>query len=197
MTLSLWIVSRYLLATMSMVVFSTVSSAWLATAQAQQSPSEHLPQRRLYEELQSKKSEIDESEARVNLPASSLAAEPLAFTRSQGDELLFSIDAKSIAHAGLGVVRFILVAQGKDGTFDTRNTSYESINCVTRELKVHALARADGSWREIVSEWRPIRSQHHVLLANDFLCNLRSSRSASQALSRLRSPESALKRDYP
>jgi hypothetical protein len=161
---------------------------------AQQSPTEHMPQRGLYEELRGKKGDDENTEAPVKLPAAQpLAADLMAFGRSRDGELTYLLDRTSISMPGNSIVRYALVAQSQAGA---RNVSYESINCRTREIKVHAVGRSDGTWRDPGGDWRALRTQQHALLANDFLCDVRGTRRLDEVLARLRNPELATKRDY-
>jgi hypothetical protein len=161
---------------------------------AQQSPTDHMPQRGLYEELRGKKGNDENAEAPVKLPAAQpRAADLMAFGRSRDGELTYLLDRTSISMPGNSIVRYALVAQSQAGA---RNVSYESINCRTREIKVHAVGRGDGTWREPGGDWRTLRTQQHVLLANDFLCDVRGTRRPDDVLTRLRDPELATKRDY-
>jgi hypothetical protein len=52
-----------------------------------------------------------------------------------------------------GVVRFTLVARSPSGA---ENVSHEGIRCKNGVYKVYAFGRADRTWTERASDWRPI-----------------------------------------
>jgi len=89
----------------------------------------------------------------------------------------FFIDTESIEVLGKGEFRYTLVA--RSGTAAT-NASYEGLRCLTRERRLYAVGRSDGTWvPPRKSEWRPFSrteySQIHVILSADYFCPDRQS----------------------
>jgi len=99
------------------------------------------------------------------------------------------IDSGSLAVGEDGVVRYTLVVRSDMGA---ENVSYEGIRCVTREHKIYAHGRRDGSWRERRdAEWKPIGQAHSegatFVLYEDFFCPMRGTvRSPSDAIAALK-----------
>jgi len=99
------------------------------------------------------------------------------------------VDAASLSVGEDGVIRYILVVKSDMGAV---NVTYEGIRCVTREHKVYAYGRRDGSWKEPQGvEWKKIGSASLegplYLLYNDFFCPGRQAvRSAGEAIAALK-----------
>jgi CNP1-like family len=100
------------------------------------------------------------------------------------------VDRASLTVDDDGVIRYILVVKSDMGA---RNVTYEGIRCVTREHKVYAYARRDGSWAEPhhSEEWRKIATADLegpiYLLYADFFCPGRAAvRSADEAIAALK-----------
>lgn len=116
------------------------------------------------------------------------------------------VDSASLAVGEDGVVRYVLVVKSDMGA---ENVSYEGIRCVTRERKVYAHGRRDGSWRELREpEWEKIGQAQLegpiFVLYEDFFCPGRSAvKSAGEAIAALkkgfhpRSSDDASMRDTP
>ena len=84
----------------------------------------------------------------------------------------FFVDAVSISVGEDGVARYTMIVKSPAGA---DNVSFEGIRCATREKKLYAFGRKEGSWsRARVSRWEPIRYQdinrHHHVLYDDFFC---------------------------
>ena len=101
----------------------------------------------------------------------------------------FFVDAASVSVGEDGVVRYALVARSPSGA---TNTSYEGIRCSSRERKLYAFGRDDGTWSQARSaQWSPITgiqaNLQQATLADDFFClRDRPVRSAEQAVRALR-----------
>ena len=99
------------------------------------------------------------------------------------------IDAASVGVGADGIIRYTLVIRSDMGA---ENVAYEGIRCVTRERKVYAYGRRDGSWRELRDpEWKKIGQAHLegpiFVLYEDFFCPGRGLvRSASEAIAALK-----------
>jgi hypothetical protein len=84
----------------------------------------------------------------------------------------FYIDASTLNPGKDGVVRYVLVVHTRGGA---TNISFEGIHCVTRELKIYASGRRDGTWAKArKSDWRPIENKpvnrQHAALSRDLFC---------------------------
>ena len=84
----------------------------------------------------------------------------------------FFIDGSTISIGNDGVVRYVLVLKTSGGA---TNVSLEAMRCGTRELKLFAVGRSDGTWDKIQNpQWRLIENKlinhHHAILSRDFLC---------------------------
>lgn len=84
----------------------------------------------------------------------------------------FFVDAASISTGEDGVVRYTMIVRSPSGA---DNVSFEGIRCASRERKLYAFGRKEGSWsRARASKWEPIRFQdrnrHHHMLYDDFFC---------------------------
>lgn len=120
----------------------------------------------------------DESESRpwqevaVQLPASPRQESLLPFYVSASTNNQFFVDASTLTVAEDGVVRFVLVVVGAEGG---RNVSFEGMRCETKERRIYASGRGDGSWsRSRNSEWSRIRdainNRHHATLFLEYFC---------------------------
>lgn len=108
----------------------------------------------------------------VELPAPPAEASLLPFYVSAVSENRFFVDASTLSVGADGVVRYTLVVVSPEGG---RNVSYEGMRCETRERRVYASGRADGSWSESrAREWRRIQdaygNRHHAALFLEYFC---------------------------
>lgn len=111
-------------------------------------------------------------EAAVVLPAPPAEASLLPFYVSAASANRFFIDASALSVGGDGVVRYTLVVVSPEGG---RNVSFEGMRCETKERRIYASGRADGSWSESrVKEWRRIQdaygNRHHAALFLEYFC---------------------------
>ncbi len=85
----------------------------------------------------------------------------------------YFLDTASVSVDPDGVVRYSLVLRTPGGA---ENVSFEGIRCATRERRLYAFGRPDGSWsRARGSRWERIeanirQAQHHLTLYRDFFC---------------------------
>lgn len=84
----------------------------------------------------------------------------------------FFVDAASISIGEDSVVRYTMVVKSSAGAV---NVSFEGMRCASRERKLYAFGRKEGSWsRARFVKWEPIRYQdlnrHHHMLYDDFFC---------------------------
>lgn len=111
-------------------------------------------------------------EADVSLPAAPQDANLLPFDVSAAATQRFAIDAKSLTLGADGVVRYTLVTRSISGA---SNVSYEGIRCTTREWKIYAIGRTDGSWSPARrSQWQPVINdainRRQAALSKQYLC---------------------------
>jgi len=84
----------------------------------------------------------------------------------------FYVDAGSLSVGEDGIVRYTAVIKTSGGA---TNVSFEGMRCDTREQKLYALGRSDGSWvRARDPKWERILLRdlkpHHYVLYRDFFC---------------------------
>lgn len=84
----------------------------------------------------------------------------------------FFVDASSISVGEDGVVRYTMIVKSPAGA---SNVSFEGIRCNSRERKLYAFGRPNGTWsRSRFAKWEPIRYQErnrqHHMLYDDFFC---------------------------
>jgi hypothetical protein len=84
----------------------------------------------------------------------------------------FYVDTASISVGEDGVVRYTTVVKTSGGA---TNVSFEGMRCSTREQKLYALGRGDGSWvRSRDSKWKRIflrdLTPHYWVLYREFFC---------------------------
>jgi hypothetical protein len=84
----------------------------------------------------------------------------------------FLLDPASLSVGGDGVVRYVLLVETPGGA---RNMTYEGMRCTTREKRIYASARRDGSWSRSRNEgWEKIRdiapNRQHAALFLDYFC---------------------------
>lgn len=112
------------------------------------------------------------AEGEAPLPAFPQEANLREFYVSEMTSHKFFIDASTLSPGKDGVVRYVLVVRTRGGA---TNISFEGIRCETRELKIYASGRQDGTWAEVrKSEWRPIENKpvnrQHAALSRDLFC---------------------------
>ena len=120
------------------------------------------------EEYEAKKWE----EIEVQLPAMPAAANLIPFYVSAATDNRFFVDGPSLSVDKDGVVRYVLVIETSGGA---RNVSYEGMRCETKERRMYASGRADGSWsKSRNNRWEPVReavsNRYHAALFLDYFC---------------------------
>lgn len=111
-------------------------------------------------------------EVAVELPAAPLQENLLPFYVSAAASNEFYVDGASLSVGADGVVRYVLVVQTPGGA---RNVTYEGLRCETKERRLYASGRPDGTWaRSRNEEWRRIQNmatnRHHAALVFDYFC---------------------------
>jgi hypothetical protein len=112
-------------------------------------------------------------EIEARLPAYPRPDDLLQFDAGAVTANRYYIDTASVSVDPDGVVRYSLVVRSAQGA---ENVSYEGIRCATRERRLYAFGRRDGSWsRARGSRWERIeanlaQAQHQIALYRDFFC---------------------------
>lgn len=107
------------------------------------------------------------------LPAAPAEKGLRAFFVSSASPNRFLIDMETLTVDPDGVVRYVLVVRSPSGA---ESVTYEGIRCATRERRIYASARKDGSWSESKnSAWAPIVENSYnrprAALAGDVFCD--------------------------
>lgn len=135
-------------------------------------------------------------ESQVQLPALPQPENLLPIYVSAATQNEFFVDGATLTVTADGVVRYVLVIRSSGGA---TSISYEGIRCETRERRLYASGRPDGSWSKSRNEeWKRIRdaaaNRHHAALFEDYFCPegaiVRNAEEARDALRRGRHPES-------
>lgn len=95
-----------------------------------------------------------------------------SFFVSSATDNLFAVDLPSISVGTDGVVRYTLEIKTSGGA---RNVTYEGIRCQTRERRIYASGRRDGTWSKARnSEWQKIQdvpaNRYHAALFLEYFC---------------------------
>jgi len=111
-------------------------------------------------------------EQEVVMPAAPAEGSLQSFYVSAVAENRFLIDIASLSLGSDGVVRYVLVVLTPGGG---RNVTFEGMRCETRERRLYASGRQDGSWSKARRvEWVPVRdanvNRHHAALFLDYFC---------------------------
>lgn len=111
-------------------------------------------------------------EAAVEFPAFPRQEDLLAFYVSAATDNRFFVDGSTLSIGGDGVVRYVLVVEAAGGA---RNVTFEGLRCQTKERRLYASGRVDGTWsRSRNDEWKRLQSlaanRHHAALYFDYFC---------------------------
>lgn len=126
----------------------------------------------------------------VTFPAAAPDSAWIPFFVSAASENRFFIDGSSLSVDDDGVVRYVLRVQTPGGA---RNTTYEGMRCETREWRLYATGRLDGSWSASRTKtWQRIvdstQNRQHAALFLEYFCAggiiARSAEEARDALKR-------------
>ena len=143
--------------------------------------------------------DVEESrwkESQVQLPAWPQPENLLTVYVSAATQNEFFVDGSTLSVTADGVVRYVLVVRSPGGA---TNISFEGMRCETRERRIYASGRPDGSWsKSRGEEWKRIRdtgaNRYHVALFADYFCPegviVRNVEEAQNALRLGRHPES-------
>lgn len=111
-------------------------------------------------------------ELEVPLPAAPLANNLLPFYVSAATSNRFFIDPASLSVGSDGIVRYSMLVQTPEGG---RNLAFEGMRCETKEWRIYASGRLDGSWsKSRNNQWSRIQdvasNRHHAALYLDYFC---------------------------
>ena len=111
-------------------------------------------------------------EGEVAFPAPPREATLHEFYVSEVAENRFFVDTATLSIGTDGVVRYVLVVLTPAGA---RNVSFEGMRCETRQWRIYASGRSEGSWSRARSEnWSPVReaalNRHRAVLFLDYFC---------------------------
>lgn len=106
------------------------------------------------------------------LPPAPVEARLLPFYVSATTTNRFFVDGSSLSVGADGVVRYVLVIQGGQGA---RTVTFEGMRCETREKRIYASGRYDGSWSLARKpEWSKVMeiqgNRHHAALFQEYFC---------------------------
>ena len=111
-------------------------------------------------------------EAEVQLPAAPRSETLQPFYVSAVSDNQFMIDLATLSIGTDGVIRYVLLIITPGGG---RNVTFEGMRCETREHRMYASGRQDGSWsRSRNNDWSRIRevyaNRHHATLFMEYFC---------------------------
>ena len=95
-----------------------------------------------------------------------------SFYVSAASQNRFAVDVSSLTVGQDGVVRYVMVVETAGGA---RNVTFEGMRCETRERRIYASGRRDGSWSKSRNNaWEKIRdippNRQHAALFLDYFC---------------------------
>ena len=88
---------------------------------------------------------------------------------SARSDFRYFIDWGSVSAGEDRIVRYVLVSRSANGV---ENVTFEGIRC-TKEYRVYAVGRSDGTWGGVPSEWRALPRNPNAIqptLAADYFC---------------------------
>lgn len=111
-------------------------------------------------------------EVAVQLPTSPKESSLQPFYVSATTDNRFWVDLDSVSVGSDGVVRYTLLVRTGTGA---KNVSYEGMRCETRERRLYAFGRSDGSWsKSRGNQWMRIQeavnNRQHAALFTEYFC---------------------------
>lgn len=111
-------------------------------------------------------------ELEVQLPRVPVSDNLHPFYVSAASDNQFLIDRSTISVGSDGVVRYVLVVLTAAGA---RNVTFEGMRCETRERRIYASGRRDGTWSKARNDgWSRIQevyaNRHHAALFIEYFC---------------------------
>ena len=123
-------------------------------------------------------------EVDVQFPPAPLRENLLPLYVSAATANKFFIDGASLSVGADSVIRYVLLVETPEGG---RNVTFEGMRCETRERRIYASGRQDGSWSKArKNEWVRIQdayaNRQHAALFLEYFCPLGNSvHSAAEA----------------
>lgn len=111
-------------------------------------------------------------EIEFQFPAAPRPENLQSFYVGAATENRFFVDLSTLTVGGDGVVRYTLVVLSSEGA---RNVSFEGMRCATKERRVYASGRLDGTWsKSRVDQWVRIQevygNRHQAALFLEYFC---------------------------
>lgn len=111
-------------------------------------------------------------ELEAQLPPMPKQQDLVGFFVSSATDNRFFVDPASVSVGADGVVRYTLVVLSGSGA---RNVSFEGMRCDTRERRLYAFGRSDGTWSKSRSnQWEKVRegggNRQHAALFQEYFC---------------------------
>lgn len=111
-------------------------------------------------------------ELEVQLPDAPKQESLLPFYVSAATDNRFFVDGATLSVGSDGVVRYVLLVLSPQGG---RNVTFEGMRCETRERRIYASGRSDGTWSKArKNEWTRIQdvsaNRHHAALFLEYFC---------------------------
>jgi len=111
-------------------------------------------------------------EVAVQLPSPPKESSLQPFFVSATTDNKFWVDADSVSIGADGVVRYTLVVMTASGA---RNVSYEGMRCETKERRLYASGRRDGSWsKSRANRWvriqEAVANRQYAALFTEYFC---------------------------
>jgi len=111
-------------------------------------------------------------ELEVQFPAAPKQESLLPFDVGAATENKFFVDGATLSVGSDGVVRYVLLVLSPQGG---RNVTFEGMRCETRERRIYASGRSDGTWSKARKvEWTHIQdvsaNRHHATLFLEYFC---------------------------
>ncbi|MDP3540619.1 MAG: CNP1-like family protein [Azonexus sp.] len=111
-------------------------------------------------------------ELEVQLPAAPRQETLQPFYVSAATDNQFLIDMATLTVGEDGVIRYVLLVLTPGGG---RNVTFEGMRCESRERRIYASGRRDGTWsKSRINEWSRIQdvyaNRHHAALFLEYFC---------------------------
>ena len=135
----------------------------------------------------------------VQLPVAPRDESLQPFFVSAANENRFFVDLATLSVGADGVVRYVMVVLTPAGA---RNVTYEGMRCETKERRIYASGRRDGTWSMARNgDWSRIREgtvgRQYAALFLDYFCPVgsivRSVAEAAEAFRRSEHPDSSMR----
>jgi hypothetical protein len=113
-------------------------------------------------------------ESEVQFPPPPMPKDLIPVYVSAATENKFFVDGSSLSVGADSVIRYVMVVETPQGG---RNVTYEGMRCETRERRIYASGRWDGTWSKArTDEWVKIQeayaNRQHAALFLDYFCPL-------------------------